>query len=192
MLKQLLLSGIVLSSVGLLSACSHMSSYHGNAYRNQGYYQDRRGYSGGQGYATHRTRRVHVPNTYHMSEGRGPRPHKNRDLNWVQRQNPQNFTINIASDRNPATVAKALHKSPKSQRAAQIKSTQGYTGVYGSFNTKQEAEAALQQLPKEVRRSAKITSWNQVQRQAKPNVTRSLTAKPNQLRPLTSVKQPAN
>lgn len=126
-------------------------------------------YTGGQ--FVPRARHVTVPETYHTSQGRSPTSHKQKDKSWVKTQNPNTYTIEIADDNNPATVAKKLFKAPKDHRMAQIKYDKNgkkhYTGVYGSFKSKEEAQKALEKLPAEVKAKAGIEQWSKVQTKVK-------------------------
>lgn len=118
--------------------------------------------------------------SYHFSRQGGPRRHKDRDLDWANNQPNNNYTIQIAPGENAASVAKLLHKGPKSKRRAQIKlkSGSGYTGLVGSYGSKAEAEAALKSLPAEIKSKANIEQWDDVKPQLKkaapkPNLSSS-------------------
>ncbi len=108
---------------------------------------------------------VVVPQSYHMSMGT-PEAAKNIDRNWVSSQSPQAYTIQLATDNKASRVASVLYKAPKQERSAEIKTTQGtYTGVYGTYPSYEAAEAKLKALPEDVKQSATITTWGQVQRE---------------------------
>lgn len=100
-----------------------------------------------------------------------PAAEKNRDGNWAHEQKADEYTIQLANDEKPASVAQVLLKTPKLHRTAQLRRTQDgktvYTGVYGSYKNREQAEAALQKLPADVRANAGVVEWNKVQGDAK-------------------------
>nr|WP_229669351.1 SPOR domain-containing protein [Legionella impletisoli] len=113
---------------------------------------------------------VVVPETYHVGAYHSPARAKDRDRNWVQSQNPSNYTIELAEGDKASKVASKLVKAPKNDRRAQVKYEQNgttrYKGVYGSYPSYEAAQQALKTLPEEVREGAKIESWGSVQRVA--------------------------
>jgi septal ring-binding cell division protein DamX len=92
---------------------------------------------------------------------------KNVDVGWVQQQNPGSSTILIGSDSKPLPVSMALMQAPKDQRSAALKYEKNgqiyYSGVYGTYNDQNSAEQALQKLPENLRKTAKIVNWDAVQ-----------------------------
>lgn len=102
--------------------------------------------------------------TYQFSKRSGPRSHKDRDAEWVTSQPGSNYTIEVGSGENAANVARLLHKSPKSQRRAQVRlqNSDNYTGLIGSYSSEAEAQKALSELPDEVKSKAKVNRWNNV------------------------------
>jgi septal ring-binding cell division protein DamX len=110
---------------------------------------------------------VSVPESYHVGQYQSPVSFKDRDRNWVTSQNAQGYTIELADDEKPAVVAKKLYNAPKNDRRAQIKYQRGgksyYKGLYGTYNTPAEAQKALESLPDDVKKSAGVTSWGNVQ-----------------------------
>lgn len=144
--------------------------------------------SSDQEYSGRRAHRpVHVTTRYHHAAGSSPVSHKDRDRQWISQQNTEDFTIEVANEEKPASVAKALHNSPKTQRSAQYKNKDGrYGGVYGSYKSREEAQAALSKMPENVRKNAKISNWGQV----KPNVS-TPTAAPSST-PSFSSPEPAS
>lgn len=92
---------------------------------------------------------------------------KNADLGWIYQQDPQNYTIVVASDNKPLQVSKSLMQTPKTQRSAAFKYQQNgelyYSGVYGSYTQQADAQMALQQLTPELQSQAKIVKWSDVQ-----------------------------
>lgn len=153
-------------SLFLLQSCTGL--YHGGNNQHGFWFND----SDGNGYYGHRRGRpVHRPVVvtpgYHFSDRKTPRSHKERDLNWIHHQAPGDYTIEVARDTKASGVARALHDSPKRTRKAQYKYKQSdktiYTGIYGSYKTKEEAKKALSQLPDSVKHSAKIKPWHDIQ-----------------------------
>lgn len=92
---------------------------------------------------------------------------KNADFGWIQQQNPQGYTIVVASDSKPLQVSQALMQTPKTQRSAAFKYlTNGqlyYSGVYGNYNQQADAEQAVQQLPANLQSQARVVKWSEIQ-----------------------------
>ena len=113
------------------------------------------------------SRPIVVSPGYHLSESSTPVGHTDRDKSWVSSQDPAGYTIEMGRGSRPAEVAKALYQSPKSQRGAQLiyqeNGQSKSTGVYGTYKTREEADAALAKLPSDVRGNAKISNWSDVQ-----------------------------
>ncbi len=106
---------------------------------------------------------VEVPDSYHVGYGH-PTSAKDMDKTWVKNQNPNSYTIELAKDSKPATVAGVLHEAPKNERSAEIKTSNGsYTGVYGSYPNYEAAKQKLDSLPENVRGKASIKSWQTIQ-----------------------------
>jgi septal ring-binding cell division protein DamX len=93
---------------------------------------------------------------------------KNLDSEWVRKQNPQDYTIMIASNDQPLGISKALMEVPKNQRSAAIKYSRNgktfYTGVYGNYMDANMAKENLENLPSDVKQEASVVQWSQVQR----------------------------
>lgn len=93
----------------------------------------------------------------------------NLDSDWVNKQSPGSYTIELANSEKRTDVAKQLTDTPKLARTAQVKyqenGTTRYRGVYGTYPTRQAAEAALAKLPANVRQNASIHKWETVQGQ---------------------------
>ncbi|MDI9817573.1 MULTISPECIES: SPOR domain-containing protein [unclassified Legionella] len=164
-------------AVAGLSACSsiHKSSYTTYTDYNSGYqpylyttnyYQD---YDGRVDYSDQAMprREVKVPDSYHVGSAHSPTSHKDRDRGWVRSQNPQGYTIEIAESEKASQVAGRLYKIPKNDRTAQIKYHRGdksyYKGLYGSYNSYEEAQKALSNLPQDIRQGAGIKNWGSIQ-----------------------------
>jgi septal ring-binding cell division protein DamX len=92
---------------------------------------------------------------------------KNVDVSWVEQQNPSNTTILLTSDNKPLPVSMALMQAPKDERSAALKYEKNgqiyYSGVYGNYNDQASAEQALQKLPENLRKNARIVNWTAVQ-----------------------------
>lgn len=110
---------------------------------------------------------VTLPDSYHVGTTHSPTRAKDIDKRWVNEQNPQGYTILIADDERAATVAKKLYLLPKKDRMAEVKYQRNgknyYQGVYGSYNSQQDAQAALDSLPPEIKQQAGVKAWNSVQ-----------------------------
>lgn len=110
---------------------------------------------------------VVLENGYYVGSGsvQNPRDH---DANWIARQNPQSYTIEVESDYKPSTVARTLQGAPQVGHKAQFSyaTTSGkrYSGVIGTYASREEAEKALQNMPSEIRATAKLRQWDTVQR----------------------------
>ncbi|MCC5013939.1 MULTISPECIES: SPOR domain-containing protein [Legionella] len=155
-----------------LTACSNyqQSSYY-TTYQPYVYTDTyyRQGYNGGvdYGYQSPTGGQVTVPDSYYVGAYHSPTSHKDVDRNWVNSQNPQGYTIEVAEGERPAQVAGKLYKLPKNDRRAQIKYNKNgktyYKGVYGSYNNYEDAQKALNNLPDDVKQSAGVKSWSKVQ-----------------------------
>lgn len=129
--------------------------YHGDSNINNNY-QNNRSYQGAQS--------VVVPDSYHVSSGKPPAS-KDLDKNWINNQNPSSYTIELANDNKPSKVAGVLYKAPKNERSAEVKTNNGnYKGVYGSYPSYEAAQEKLNSLPENIKNNAKITNWNNVQK----------------------------
>lgn len=169
----------------LLCSCSTMSYYQSTSYvPYQGYtYDEYDGYygpdsmyfygSGGsqqQGYygqnqpqKNNQGNQITVPNSYYSGGYNSPEPSQTRDEQWVSRQNPNGYTIQISQGNKAYQVAKDLMKAPKSNRTAAVPTASGYVGVYGSYPTYEQAQHAYDNLPANLRKNATIKSWGSVQ-----------------------------
>lgn len=173
--------GVVLIGISL-SACmtdydsrtNSYQNYHSYSYDTMPPYPSNEAYSNDASfnYRTQAQQSVTVPESYHVGSFHSPVAHKDQDKNWVAGQNPQSYTIEIANDEKASQVANKLLRTPKTQRAAEIKYQQNgkpyYKGVYGSFQSQEEAQQALNALPEEVKTGANIQSWGTVQSNITP------------------------
>ncbi len=146
-------------------------SYEGrDVYLENGDYPEnyRGNYQGSYQYPQKTKKEVVVPETYHVGSYHSPTSHKDRDRQWVQSQNPQSYTIELADGDKASQVAGKLHKAPKSDRMAAIKYERGgkahYKGVYGTYNSYEAAQQALNALPADIKQEANIKPWGSVQR----------------------------
>lgn len=110
---------------------------------------------------------VTVPDSYHVGEYHSPVSFKDRDRNWVNSQNPQGYTIEVADDEKAAQVAKKLYKAPKNDRMAQVKYQRNgkayYKGLYGTYDSPEAAQKALEALPPDIKQGAGVKNWGSVQ-----------------------------
>jgi septal ring-binding cell division protein DamX len=87
---------------------------------------------------------------------------KDSDQQWVSAQPTNAYTIELARDVKASRVANVLYQAPKNERMAEVASASGYVGVYGSYQTAEEAQRAYAALPESIRTEAKIKSWGEV------------------------------
>lgn len=108
-----------------------------------------------------------VPENYYAGPHHSPASHKDVDRNWVNGQNPRGYTIELGESEKASQVAGKLYQAPKKDRMAEIKSYRNgniyYKGVYGSYNTYEDAQKALNSLPPDIKQGANIKSWSSVQ-----------------------------
>ncbi|VEG90647.1 Uncharacterized protein conserved in bacteria [Legionella spiritensis] len=140
-------------------------SYEDVDYIPQAYYDGNFGYEGYQ-QQYQSGRQVTVPNSYHVGAYHSPIKSKDQDRNWVSGQNPGGYTIEIANGK-ASQVAKKLMGAPKNNHTAQIKYQRNggsyYKGLYGSFNSYEEAQKALNALPPDIKQGSGIRNWGNVQ-----------------------------
>lgn len=110
---------------------------------------------------------VVVPESYHVGIDHSPVPPKDVDKNWVATQSPEHFTIELVDADKPYEVAKILSEVPKNERTAELKYERNgktyYKGMYGTFDSYEAAQAALNQLPEAVKQTAGIKRWDGIQ-----------------------------
>jgi SPOR domain len=110
---------------------------------------------------------VKVPNTYHIGPMHSPISSQDRDRGWVKSQNPQGYTIEMGDDEKASEVAHKLHSAPKSERMAEIKYQRNgkptYKGVYGSYESREAAQKAFDNLPEHLRTGSSVKDWGSVQ-----------------------------
>lgn len=109
---------------------------------------------------------VSVPNSYHVGAAHSPVSFKDRDKEWVNSQNPQGYTIEVADDEKAAKVAQKLYKAPKNDRRAQVQYQRDgknyYKGLYGNYDNPQDAQKALDAMPADIKQGAEIKNWGAV------------------------------
>jgi hypothetical protein len=92
---------------------------------------------------------------------------KSMDLSWVQKQNPEAYTIILASGDNPLAISQSLMAAPKTEHSAALKYEKlghmYYAGVYGSFNDNIDAQNQLSTLPENLKSAAKVVQWKNIQ-----------------------------
>jgi SPOR domain len=181
MKRSYLLSAILLGTLSL-SGCNLMGwsntspyTYHSPLY-NDSYYNPRipgplnDSQPGVNGHRPYAQGFQAVPDSNQYAGKIAPEHHKSLDSNWVNSQNPQGYTIELAHGEKPGEVAKQLTDTPKLERTAQVKYEKDgktyYRGVYGSYPSREAAEAALKKLPSDIRNKADINQWNNVQSHA--------------------------
>lgn len=110
---------------------------------------------------------VVVPESYHVGAYHSPTSPKDMDKSWVTSQNPQGYTIELATGEKASQVAGVLYKAPKNERMAEVQYQRGgksyYEGLYGSYPTQEAAQQALNTLPDDVKQGAGIKTWSSVQ-----------------------------
>lgn len=110
---------------------------------------------------------VVVPESYHVGAYQSPTPPKDMDRAWVNGQNSQEYTIELADDEKASRVAGALQKAPKSEHTAEVQYQRDgkayYKGLYGSYPNAEAAQQALSALPEEVKQGAGVKTWGSVQ-----------------------------
>ena len=162
-----------------LTACSSFTQldfehYKAPAKRDPGIQLYPDGYDNGGAYAPDGAdkKAIAVPDSYHISETGAPVSFKNRDKGWINTQNPQGYTIELANDEQPAPVAQVLQKAPKDERTAEVAYTQDgkkhYTGIYGSYPSYEAAQQALSALPDDAKKSATVRTWGSIQNNLAP------------------------
>lgn len=171
------LIGITLCSVGLSACHSWFQKADNQAYPSNNknaaiqLYPD--GYDNGGAYAPDQInassrKTVVVPDSYHVGDSTpAPVTFKQRDTSWVNKQNPQGYTIELNNSDNATSVASSLQKAPKSEPTAEVKYRQDgkqyYKGVYGSYPTYEAAQKALNALPEDVKQGASVKTWGNIQ-----------------------------
>ena len=110
---------------------------------------------------------VEVPETYHVSASHSPTPHTDVDREWINSQNAQGYTIELADGDKASQVAGALYKAPKNERTAEVKYQHDgktyYKGLYGTYPSREAAQQALDALPADAKPNAGIKTWGNVQ-----------------------------
>lgn len=121
----------------------------------------------GYRYQNQSSQGVTVPDSYHVGEYHSPVSFKDRDKTWVSNQNPQGYTIEVADGDKASQVAQKLYKAPKNDRMAQIKYQRNgkayYKGLYGTYDSPEAAQKALDALPDEIKQGAGVKKWGSVQ-----------------------------
>ena len=93
---------------------------------------------------------------------------KGRD--WISRQNPRHFTLQLASSLDEAAIIRLIHKQRIEQQAAYYSTGQNgrtwYSLIYGSFTSRSSAHRAMRRLPRSLRRnSPRIRSFREIHTQ---------------------------
>ena len=110
------------------------------------------------------------PLPHFVKTAEAPQAHvsaKSIDIAWVEQQPSDHLTIMLASDTKPLSVSTALLDAPKDQHGAVLKYEKNgqiyYSGVYGSFLNQENAQAAMEQLPEQLKNNARIVHWANMQ-----------------------------
>lgn len=89
--------------------------------------------------------------------------HPPSDNVWVKQQVLTAYTIELVDDVKPAVVSHVLLQTPKMEHSAAYRYVHNgvtrYKGLYGSFNTHQAAQEALQKLPAKFKANSRITQF---------------------------------
>lgn len=117
-------------------------------------------------YSSDNPKMVNTADSYPTSEIRSPISSKDMDRTWVRSQNAQGYTIEVADGEKASQVAQTLYKAPKNERMAQVKyQRQGktyYKGLYGSYDSPEAAQKALDALPPDIKQGAGVKNWGVV------------------------------
>lgn len=173
MLNKTRIAGYLCFCIAGLSACTNMMNPTSNpkAYTNYQYtpesttqsYID----SYNSPYSDYQEKPVVVPESYHVGVNHSPTPHTDVDREWVNSQNAQNYTIELAEGEKASDVANALYKAPKSERMAEVHYQRDgksyYKGVYGTYPNQEAAQKALNSLPEDMKAKAGVKTWGSVQ-----------------------------
>jgi septal ring-binding cell division protein DamX len=110
---------------------------------------------------------VEVPDSYYVAPSRTPVSFKDKDRQWVSSQNPKGYTVEVADDEKASKVAGRLYQLPKNDRMAQIKYQRNgkgyYKGIYGSYESQEAAQKAMDALPADMKVGASVKDWGSVQ-----------------------------
>lgn len=110
---------------------------------------------------------VSVPDSYYVGPARTPVSFKDKDKQWVSSQNPRAYTVEVADDEKASKVAGKLYQLPKNDRMAQVKYQRDgkgyYKGVYGSYESQEAAQKAIDALPADLKAGAAVKDWESVQ-----------------------------
>lgn len=109
---------------------------------------------------------VTVPDSYYAGTTQTPVASKDLDKSWVSGQKAQGYTIEIADGEKASSVAQTLMKAPKNERTAQVKYQRAgktyYKGLYGSYESSEAAQKALEALPASIKQGAGVKNWGVV------------------------------
>lgn len=141
--------------------------YYGGAVTNTGgsYLYDSDSYD--TSYKNYREKPAPEVSDSFTGHSRTPVSFKDNDRNWINSQNPYAYTIEVADDEKPSQVARKLQQVPRNDRTAEIRYQKNgknhYKGIYGTYESKEAAQKAMESLPPEVRQGASVQGWQQVQ-----------------------------
>lgn len=85
---------------------------------------------------------------------------------WISQQASTAYTIELVDDISPTLIANQFLQTPQSEHHAQFRylknGTTHYKGIYGSFNTEEDAQAAMQALPAQLKSQARIIQFGRL------------------------------
>jgi septal ring-binding cell division protein DamX len=92
---------------------------------------------------------------------------------WIARQDPRHFTLQLASSLDKAAIIRLIHKQRIEQGAAYYSTRQNgrtwYSLVYGSYTNRNSAHQAMRNLPRSLRRNhPRIRSFGEIHSQLSP------------------------
>ncbi len=93
---------------------------------------------------------------------------KGRD--WISRQDPRHFTLQLASSLDEAAIIRLIHKRRIEQQAAYYSTGQNgrtwYSLIYGNFTNRSSAHRVMRHLPRRLlRNSPRIRSFREIHTQ---------------------------
>jgi septal ring-binding cell division protein DamX len=96
---------------------------------------------------------------------------KGRD--WISRQDPRHFTLQLASSLDKAAIIRLIHKRQIERGAAYYSTRQNartwYSLIYGSYTNRGSAHRAMRNLPRSLRRNhPRIRSFGEIHSQLSP------------------------
>ena len=102
-----------------------------------------------------------------------PQTSEIQSRDWISRQDPRYFTLQLASSLDKAAIIRLIHKQRIEQHAAyystRLNGRTWYSLVYGSFSNRGSAHQAMRHLPRSLRRNhPRIRSFGEIHSQLSP------------------------